>query len=100
MILMYTLIGKIGIYAVILGAVASSAVEVFLLSFIIKKKIDLYVGMKKIWLFCGLYLVSALVYTYFGTLVNGCLVAITAVAGIGYFVYDHRDVLRGFLKKA
>ena len=100
LILMYTLIGKIGIYAVILGAVASSAVEVFLLSFIIKKKIDLYVGIKKIWLFCGLYVVAALAYTYCGTLVNGCLIAVTAVVGIGYFVYDHRDVLRSFRKKA
>ena len=61
---------------------------------------DFHVGMKKIWLFCGLYVVAALAYTYCGTLVNGCLIAVTAVVGIGYFVYDHRDVLRSFRKKA
>lgn len=93
MILMYSMIHKLGIYAVILGAVCSSAAEVFVVSFILKKKVFLSVSLKRVLLFCVLYAAIALIYVVCNEWVNGIVALTVLLVGSACFLYEQRKTV-------
>lgn len=98
MILMYSLIHKLGIYAVIIGAVCSSAAEVLVLCLILKKKVNLFVDLKRILLFCALYIALALIYVACDKWINGIAALVVLLVGTAHFLYEQKAMVSAILK--
>lgn len=97
MTVLYTLIGTLGIYAVIIGAVVSAAVEVFVLTVVIRKKIGLRFGFYKVILFAACYLVGCVFYNNFGVGVNAGYMVLMIFLGIAYFLFSNRHMVKAVL---
>jgi O-antigen/teichoic acid export membrane protein len=95
--IMYTMIGTIGIYAVIIGAVASAAVEAFVLTVVMRKKIGLRFGFYKVFLFAVCYLLGCVLYNNFGVGVNAVYMVLMIFLGIAYFLLSNRHMVKAVL---
>lgn len=97
MLFLYLLIGRIEIYAVVVGAVVGAVVEMLLMLVLIRKKIG--VGMKyyMILVFVALYAVGAVVYASFGIGINMLYMLVILLAGAGYLGYTNRSMVKNLV---
>lgn len=91
--LIYTLIGRLGIFAIIIAAVVSGMAEMLILMVVSAKKIHIPIDRIHMILFIVLYGIESVLYSRFGILVNALLLIIVMTASFVFFGYKYKDIL-------
>lgn len=96
--IMYLMIERYEIYAVILGAILSGVVEWGLLLFVIKREIKMTIEFIPFLGFTIIYCIGAMVFINCSQIVNGFYMTIVFVLGIFFFSKRHKDILMPICK--
>lgn len=91
--LMYFFIQKIGIYAVIWGAILSGIIEWGLLLIICKKKINISIAFVPFLIFTAIYCIGAFVFVNCSVVINMIYMIVILGLGLLFFAKRHNDLL-------
>ncbi|MCI8380791.1 MAG: hypothetical protein HFI07_03230 [Lachnospiraceae bacterium] len=99
LLLIYTLIDKLGIFAIIIAAVISGMAEMSVLMIVAAKKIYIPVDFAHTALFIILYIAESVIYIMSGTFVNVLLSVMVMAAAVLFFGFRYKDILIAFKEK-
>lgn len=96
---MYLLIDRIGVYAVVLGAVICSVIEWILLMIICHSKIQLRFSLLPFFFFIIIYGVGIVIFKECSKVLNTLYMITVLGVGVAYLYYMHKDLFDIFQKK-